>query len=42
MAIFVVFNEDGTPKTVDLALFGAIANLVAVKDIDRRLRAAGL
>lgn len=42
LSAFVVFNEDGSPKTVDLALFGAVANLVAVRDLDRRLSAAGL
>lgn len=42
LSAFVVFNEDGSPKTVDLALFGAVANLVAVRDLDRRLTAAGL
>lgn len=42
LSSFVVFNDDGKPKTVDLALFGAIANLVAVRDLDARLVAAGL
>ena len=43
MGIFVIYQEDGiTPKTIDYALFGAIANLVAVRDLDARLRAAGI
>lgn len=37
MGIFVVLDEHGEPKTVDLALFGAIANLVAVRDLNARL-----
>lgn len=42
MSMFVVFNEDGTAKTIDYPLFGAVANLVAVRDLDQRLAAAGL
>ncbi len=42
MSIFVVFNEDGTPRTIDYAAFGAVANLVAVRDLNERLKAAGL
>ena len=42
MGIFVVRNEDGSPRTIDYAAFGAIANLVAVRDLDARLRSAGL
>jgi len=42
MGVFVVFNEDGTAKTIDYPLFGAVANLVAVRDLDSRLKAAGL
>ena len=42
MSMFVVFNDSGEPKTVDYALFGAIANLVAVQNLDNRIRAAGL
>lgn len=42
MGAFVVFNEDGSPKTIDYASFGAIANLVAIRDLNERLSAAGL
>ena len=38
MSLFVVFHEDGvTPKTIDYSLFGAVANLVAVKDLNQRM-----
>lgn len=42
MGAFVVFNEDGSPKTIDYASFGAIANLVAIRDLNERLTGAGL
>lgn len=43
MGAFVVYQPDGvTPKTIDYPLFGAIANLVAARDLNRRMTAAGL
>lgn len=42
MSIFVVFNEDGSPKTIDYATFGAVAALVAARDLNARLMKAGL
>lgn len=38
MSIFVIFHEDGvTPKTINYSLFGAVANLVAVRDLNQRM-----
>lgn len=39
MGIFVIFHEDGvTPKSINYPLFGAVANLVAVRDLNERVR----
>ncbi|GLU88963.1 hypothetical protein [Agromyces sp. NBRC 114283] len=43
MECFVVLQDDGvTPKTIDYMLFGAIAPLVVLADMESRLRSAGI
>ena len=37
MGCFVVFNDDGSPKTINYDLFGAIAPLVVLKALAAKL-----